>query len=295
VCDIATIDDAGRVDGDSTGAEVVMLPWGLPPDALERLLRAPNLSWVHTVTAGIDHVLRALPPDTSVVITNAQGVFDHPIAEMVIAYILVIAKRIRDFQAQQAARRWHLLRLREIADCTVGIVGLGSIGSEIARRCKALGMQVLATRRHPERGGPHVDRVVAPQDLPEILQVADFVVVAAPLTAETRGLIGREELSLMRSDAWLINIARGEIVDEPALIEALRAGKIGGAALDVFAQEPLPASSPLWGLPNVILTPHNSWSTPHLKQREAELFLENLARYLRGEPLHNVVDEARGY
>ncbi len=294
-CDIVVVDNQGQVEGDPEGAEVVMLPWDLPQETVERLLRLPTLRWVHTVTAGIDHALRALPPEHDIVVTNASGIFDVPIAEMVLTYMLVIAKRIPEFLEQQEARRWHLLRLRELAGLTVGIVGLGNIGSEIARRCKALDMRVIATRRHPERGGEHANAVFPPDELSGLLAAADFVVIAAPLTPKTRGLIGAAELRQMRDHAWLINIARGPIVDQPALVAALREGVIAGAALDVFDEEPLPETSPLWTLPNVILTPHNSWSTAHLKTREAQLFLDNLQRYLSGEPLINLVDPSRGY
>lgn len=294
-CDLVVIDNDGHLDGRLEDTEVVMLPWALPEVTVARILQVPTLRWVQTVTAGIDHVLRSLPADHELVITNASGVFDVPIAEMVLTYILATAKRLPEFLAQQRAKRWQLLRLREVAGLTVGVVGLGSIGSEIAARCQGLGMRVMAARRHPERGAPHVDEVLGADQLPDLLGAADYVVVAAPLTEETRGLIGAAALRQMRSDAWLINIARGAIVDEAALVAALQDGSIAGAALDVFAEEPLPTSSPLWDLPNVIITPHNSWSTPQLKAREAELFLENLARYVHGQPLRNVVDSNRGY
>jgi phosphoglycerate dehydrogenase-like enzyme len=276
-------------------AEVVVVPWALPHASLQRLLSPAPLRWVHTMTAGVEHVVRALPPGREVVITNAAGIFDVPIAEMVLALILAVVKRIPVLLAQQRAHEWRLVRLREIAGLSVGIIGLGSIGVEIARRCKAMGMHVIATRRHPERGAPFTDQVLAADQLPALLEASDFVVVAAPLTPETRGLIDAAALRQMRSDAWLINIARGRIVDQGALIQALQEGCIGGAALDVFDEEPLPPDSPLWEMPNVMVTPHNSWSTPHFKRREAELFLDNLERYLRGEPLRNVVDLSRGY
>lgn len=294
-CSIVTITNEGRRDGDVSDAEVVMLPWGLSSEAIAEVLSPPTLRWVHTVSAGIDRALTALPTDRNIVITNAAGVFDVPIAEMVLAYILAVAKRLPEFLSQQRAHRWHLLRLREVADLTVGIVGLGGIGTEVACRCKALGMGVLATRRQPDLGGAFADEVWGPDRLPDLLRASDFVVIALPATPETRGLIGADELALMRADAWLINVARGVIVDQPALLETLQEGRIAGAALDVFVEEPLPEDSPLWGLPNVILTPHNSWSTPAMKTREAALFLDNLERYLNGSPLRNVVDPARGY
>jgi len=269
-CEFIPVDSQGRILGDPTGAEVVVLPWGLPTETVAALLDLPTLRWIHSVSAGVDHALRVVPDACQAVITNAAGLFDGPIAEMVMAYILAIAKRIPLFLQQQ-------------------------IGTEVARRCQGMGLRVIATRRHPDRGGDFADLVVGPDRLSEILSGADFVVIAAPLTPETRGLLDRDALRQMRPDAWLINVARGAILDQEALIQALQEGWIGGAALDVFEEEPLPPDSPLWDLPNVIITPHNSWSTPHLKQREARLFVENLRRYLSGQPLLNVVDRSRGY
>ncbi len=294
-CEFIPVDSQGRILGDPTGAEVVVLPWGLPTETVAALLDLPTLRWIHSVSAGVDHALRVVPDACQAVITNAAGLFDGPIAEMVMAYILAIAKRIPLFLQQQQRHQWHLLRLREVAGCTVGIIGLGRIGTEVARRCQGMGLRVIATRRHPDRGGDFADLVVGPDRLSEILSGADFVVITAPLTPETRGLLDRDALRQMRPDAWLINVARGAILDQEALIQALQEGWIGGAALDVFEEEPLPPDSPLWDLPNVIITPHNSWSTPHLKQREARLFVENLRRYLSGQPLLNVVDRSRGY
>jgi phosphoglycerate dehydrogenase-like enzyme len=304
-CEILTIDQQGEVAGDPAGTEIVMLPWDLPEAKIRRVVTLPTVRWVQTVTAGVDRVAAALPADRTPVLTNAQGVFDVPIAEMVLAYMLVIAKRVPDLLAQQRDHMWHMLRLLELSGMTAGIVGLGSIGSEVARRCKALGMRVLATRRHPGNGSEYADEVLAPDRLSHLLAASHFVVIAAPLTPETRAMIGAPQLREMRDDAWLINIARGGIVDQPALVAALRERWIAGAALDVFDEEPLPDDSPLWDMENVIVTPHNAWSTPHFKEREAELFLDNLARYLRAAALYtadlrtaglrNVVDPHRGY
>lgn len=294
-CDLVTVDREGALAGDPGGAEVVMLPWGMPQSQVERLLRLPSLRWVHTVTAGIDHALEALPSGSDVTLTNARGIFDIPIAETVMAYILSVSKRLDDFRAHQDAHTWELLRLRELHGLTLGLVGLGSIAREVAKRARSFGMRVIATRRHPEKSNDLVDEVFGPDALGELLDAAHFLVIAAPLTEETRGMIDESRLRRMREDAWLINIARGGIVDQPALIRALKEGWIAGAALDVFEEEPLPRDSPLWDMPNVIVTPHNSWSTPHLKQREAELFLDNLDRYLRDAPLRNVIDPDQGY
>jgi phosphoglycerate dehydrogenase-like enzyme len=294
-CDFVVIDPDEGPQGDPEGAEVLMLPMGLSDEEMERLLGLPSLRWIHSVTAGVDHALVEALCEQDAVFTNASGVFDLPIGETVLTYIMMIAKRMPEFMAQQREHTWDTLRLREIAGLTVGVVGLGSIGQEVARLCQAVGMRVTATRRHPERGAPHVDRLVATDDLEELLAEADFVVLSLPLTEETKGMFDAERLAQMKPDAWLINVGRGAVVNQEALVTALREGQIAGAALDVFVKEPLPYDSPLWEMEAVIITPHNSWSSPRIRQRQAELFLENLRRYLRDEPLRNVVDKRLGY
>lgn len=294
-CEFVVIKEDGTFSGSPEGAEVLMLPWHLPDATRKRLFSLPTLTWVHTVSAGVEHALDEQLRSLDVTLTNASGVFDLPIAETVLTYILMIAKRMPEFAAQQQAHEWEQLHLREAADLTIGLVGAGSIGTEIARLCQALEMRIIATRRHPERDAPHVDEVLPAADLDVLLGRADVVVLAVPITEETRGMLGADEFRQMPAEAWLVNIARGAVVDEPALIEALQTGEIAGAALDVFTEEPLPPTSPLWEMANVIITPHNSWSTPHVKAREAALFLKNLRRYLRDEPLLNVVDKELGY
>ncbi|MFP4345346.1 MAG: D-2-hydroxyacid dehydrogenase [Anaerolineales bacterium] len=294
-CNFVILNDEGEPSGDLAGAEVLMLPWRLPADVRERILSLSSLKWIHSVSAGVEHALDEQLRQMDVILTNASGVFDLPIAETVVAYILMIVKQMPTFLRQQQAHVWKKRSLREAAGLTVGLIGLGSIGTEIARLCQGLEMRVLATRRHPEAGAPHIDTLYPTEELHRLLEASDFAVIAVPLTEETRGMIGAEALRRMGQEAWLINIARGAVVDEEALIEALQEGRIAGAALDVFVEEPLPEDSPLWELENVIITPHNSWSTPHLKEREAALFLENLRHYLRDEPLRNVVNKELGY
>ena len=294
-CEIIPITAEGEVQGDLEDAEVLFLRWGLGRETFQRLAASiPNLRWVHTISAGVDHVLFPELASSDTVLTNASGVFNVPIAETVLTYMLAVVKRLPEFLEQQRAHRWHKLGLQELRGRTVGILGLGDIGTEVARLCRAFGMHVLGMRRHP-RPSEHADEVLPPDRLHDLLSRSDFVVITLPLTSETRGLIGRAELAAMKPDGWLINIARGAIVDEEALLEALRERRIGGACLDVFAEEPLPEDSPFWDLPNVIITPHNSWSSPHIQEREIELFLENLRRYVSGEPLLNVVDKQAGY
>lgn len=294
-CQIVPIGPDGEVAEDLAEADVLFLRWGLSPEATRRLIaRIPHLRWVHTISAGVDRLLSPELRESGAVLTNARGVFNVPIAETVMAYMLAVVKRLPGFLAQQREHRWQKLPLRELRGLTVGVVGLGDIGSEVARLCRAFGMGVLGLRRRPAPSDV-ADEVFPPERLHDLLARSDFVVLTLPLTPQTRGIIGQAELAAMRLDAWLINVARGALVDEAALIEALREGGIGGACLDVFAEEPLLEDSPLWDMPNVIITPHNSWSSPYIDEREMELFLENLRRYIAGEPLHNVVDQQAGY
>ncbi len=294
-CEIIPVGPDGESTGSLEEADVLFLRWGLSPEATRRLLtRIPGLRWIHTISAGVDHLLFPELRDSDAILTNASGVFNIPIAETVMAYILAVVKRLPEFWARQREHRWEKLPLRELRGLTVGVIGLGDIGTEVARLCRAFGMRVLGLRRRPAPSDI-ADEVMPPDRLHDLIARSAFVVIAVPLTAETRGMIGRAELAAMKPDAWLINISRGAIVDEEALMEALREGRIGGACLDVFAQEPLPPDSPLWDLPNVIITPHNSWSSPHIEEREIDLFLENLRRYVAGEPLLNVVDKQAGY
>jgi phosphoglycerate dehydrogenase-like enzyme len=184
----------------------------------------------------------------------------------------------------------------EVAGATLGLVGLGSIGRNVAKRAAALGMQVLSVREHANSEKPEfVGEVLPSSKLNEMLGRADYVVLAAPVTAATRGMIGREQISRMKPEGYLINVGRGPLVDEPALIEALRERKIAGAALDVFDQEPLPSDSPLWDLDNVLITPHTAGMTTKLWERHYTLFSENLRRFIKGEPLLAVVDKKQGY
>jgi phosphoglycerate dehydrogenase-like enzyme len=294
-CVVVPVSAEGEISEKIDDTEVLFLRWGLDRQVFQRLVaETSNLQWIHTISAGVEHVLFPDLVESEIVLTNASGVFDVPIAETVLGYMLAVAKRLPDFLAQQRDHRWEKQRLEELRGQCVGVVGMGSIGTEVARLCQAFGMTVLGLQRHPEPS-EHADEVLPTERLPDLLARSDFVVIATPLTDETRGMIGAPELAAMKPDGWLINIARGAIVDQPALIEALEAEEIGGACLDVFVEEPLPEESPLWDLPNTILTPHNSWSSPHLEERAADLFLENLERYVAGEPLLNVVDKEAGY
>jgi phosphoglycerate dehydrogenase-like enzyme len=230
-------------------------------------------------------------------VTNARGVFSRPIAEYVVMMSLAIARRLPQLLELQRERTWQPLRGRELSELTIGIVGYGSIGVELSRLLSPFGSRILATRRHPERGAgdaPNVE-LHGLDRLDEVLRASDIVVVAAPLTDETAGLIGAEQLALMREDAWLINIARGRLIDEIALRRALQSGWIGGAVLDVFSEEPLAPDSPLYSTPNLLITPHTSWASDRVAERTVDLFVENLRAFQAGEPMRNVVDLEAGY
>jgi phosphoglycerate dehydrogenase-like enzyme len=253
-----------------------------------RLFTLPKLRWFHSFSAGTDNpAFRALL-ERGVLVTNSSGASSPAIAQYVLGMMLRVAKRMDQWSNAQAERRWQSIPTRELTDMTVGIVGLGSIGGEVARLTKAFGMHVIGLRRN-QRRARYVDTLVPPERLPELLAASDFVVLAVPLTARTELLIGEAELLAMRHDAWLINIARGRVVDEPALVRALRERWIAGAFLDVFWEEPLPPDHELWSLPNAIVTPHNSGWSPLNMERGVEIFLDNLGRYAAKRRLRNLV------
>lgn len=296
-------------------SRVEILYAGSPPRDLSR---APNLAWVQLHMAGIDalreHPLYARP---EVALTTTSGVHAATIAEYAITMVLALAHRVPRMVEWQAKgswppdeQRWPLFVPTEVRGATLGIIGYGSIGRELARiATRAFAMRVIACKRDPSErrdtgycrsgtGDPDgvlPEQWVAPDALPALLARSDVVVLCAPLTAETRGLVGARELALMKPSAYFVNVGRGPSVDERALAQALAERRIAGAAVDVFAQEPPPAGHPLYGVDNVILSPHVSGFLPSYDDRCAELFAENLRRYVGGEPLLNLVDRARGY
>jgi phosphoglycerate dehydrogenase-like enzyme len=269
---------------------------GNNPRRVRKLLDAtPKLRWYHTVTAGVDNMPLPELAKRGIVLTNNSGSYDIQIAEHLLAFVFAASRQLHRYRDNQRANEWKEEEQVELRDTTIVVFGMGSIGGEIARLAAAIGMRVIGVRRKAGSPGPGIDRVVAADQLAEVVGEADYLAIAAPLTSETRGAISREVISRMKPTAWIMNIARGAIVDETAMIEALQAKRIGGAALDVFATEPLPPESPLWSLENVILTPHSSGSGPRIRERTLALFAENLRRYKAGEPLINRVDYETGY
>jgi phosphoglycerate dehydrogenase-like enzyme len=306
---IVTLSREGLTDEPVEDLEVLLRGW-LSSEAFDRLLaRAPRLRYVHSASTGVERMLPPAARERGIVFTNARGVFSRPIAEYVLMMILAVSRRLPGLLELQRERTWQPLEGVELRDVTVGIVGLGSIGRAVGALATAFGCRVVAVRRRSAAGstgsGPDdesrsfgevmLDRVGGPEALPELLAESDFVVLAAPLTPETENMIDGRALEAMKPGAWLINVARGRLVDERALVAALRDGRIGGAVLDTFREEPLAPSSPFYDLPNVIVTPHTSWSSGRVLDRSVELFCDNLRRYAAGEPLLNVVDPSAGY
>jgi phosphoglycerate dehydrogenase-like enzyme len=257
----------------------------------------PNLRWIQSCGAGFDQVGIPEIAERKIVVTRSAQSHNVAVAEFALAFILSAAKRFPEFLRMQLAREWRVrgsdAGIGEVAGRTVGIVGFGAVGKEIAWRCRALGMRTIGLRRSPERSDD--DNVLGPRELPQLLRESHYVVLAVPLTDETRGLIGAKELRLMRQDAYLINVARGSVVVQDDLIDALKRGQIRGACLDVFEVEPLPVNSELWHLPNAIITPHCASDSPETIERSVLEFQANLRRYLQQQPLTAVVDLARGY
>lgn len=282
--------------GLSAAADAEVAFSGNNPRRVRQLLDAtPKLRWYHTVSAGVENMPLPELAQRGIVLTNNSGSYDIQIAEHLMAFVFAASRQLHRYRDQQRVTQWKEQTHQELRDATIVVFGMGSIGGEIARLASAVGMRVVGVRRKAAAPGAGIDRVVAADRLADVVGEADYLAIAAPLTSATRGAISREVISRMKPTAWIMNIARGAIVDEPAMIEALQAKRIGGAALDVFETEPLPPESPLWKLENVIITPHHSGSSPRAGERTLALFAENLRRYKAGEPLINRVDYEAGY
>jgi D-2-hydroxyacid dehydrogenase (NADP+) len=277
----------------------VFIGWSLRP---EQFVIAKKLKWIHSPAAAVHQLMYPELIRSNVLLTNSTGVHGPVVAEHAIAVLLALAKRLPQAMHYQARKIWaqELLwnehpRPREVAGATVLVIGMGGIGREFAIRAKALGMKVLAVRQNPAKGAEAADAVYGLEQLEGLLPQADFVLLCTPVTPATTGLINRPRLEKMRFGAYLINVARGPLIEDAALIEALHQQRIAGAALDVFDEEPLPADSPFWSLENVLITPHTAAVTEKLWDRHYDLIVENLNRLLGGRPLLNEVDKHRGY
>jgi len=248
--------------------------------------RAPNLEWLQTFSAGTDHPVFGSLRDAGAVVTNSSGSSAPSIAQTVLLYLLALSRDLPRLGRAQAARRWEPGPAHDLHGLRLGVVGLGEIGTEVARLADAFGMEVVGLRRTLR--GDEICETWPNERLDELLERSDAVVVAAPLNSQTAGLFDADAFARMRPGSWFVNVGRGEIVDETALVDALVTGHVAGAGLDVFATEPLPTDSPLWTLPNVVITPHCSGNTDRSRARSVDQFIENFRRRTNGEPLVNV-------
>lgn len=304
---VVQLPDYSKVE-EQIGDADALLAWSLRP---EQFRAARKLRWIHSPAAAVHQLLIPEIVAGEVIVTNGRGVHGPVVAEHALALILALAKCLPSAMRFQAKHTWALdllwqenPRPREIAGATLGLVGVGSIGGELAVRAEALGMRVMAVREHPQKGADwrssvndpsSPPAVYGPEGLEPMLRESDYVVLAAPLTGKTQALMDARHLAAMKPDACLVNVSRGALVDEAALADALQHRRLGGAALDVFDLEPLPPESPLWDLPNLLITPHSAALTDKLWQRHYDLLADNLRRYFAGQPLRMTVDKNKGY
>ncbi|MGH9457725.1 MAG: D-2-hydroxyacid dehydrogenase [Thermoanaerobaculia bacterium] len=290
--DLVGYDEAGAPEAGSAGT-VALFRWWLTTEQGERLLEDhPSIRWVHSGSAGVDHILTPRLREREIVLTTSAGVHAPSIAEWVVAAMLAAMKNLPDMARRQRERRFEKVARPELTGQTVVFFGAGHIATAIAERLAPFGVRMRAVRRSGERHA--VIREIAPALAPACRD-ADWLIVAAPLTPDTARAVDAEVLAALPSSARLINVSRGELVDEPALVDTLRDGRIAGAILDVFAEEPLPAGHPFWAMENVLVLPHTTWRSPNVRQRQIDLFAENVRRFADGRELLNVVDLERGY
>lgn len=295
--EIAHLRTKDAIPREITDATVFIGSWLRP----EQFVLARKLKWVHALTAAVNQLMYPELVNSEVMVTKSAEVHGPVVAEHAVALILALSKRLHCAVRYQAQHKWSQQSIfaerppREFSGATLGIIGLGGIGREVARLGRALRMRVVATREHPELGQEGADEIFAAAELNKLLAQSDYVVIAAPVTNKSKGLINAETLKCMKRDAYLINVSRGSLVDEAALVQTLRENMIAGAALDVFEREPLSEDSPLWELNNLIITPHTAGVTEKLWQRHYALIAENLRRFIAMQPLRGVVDKRRGY
>ena len=257
---------------------------------------APRLRWIQATRSGVGEHLRRQGLDrSSIIVTNASGVHAVPLAEFVVLGLMWLVKEVPRFEAEQARHHWEQSRTGQLAGMRVLLVGLGGLGRRIARVLAGLDVDVWGYRRSEAPAPDGVSRMIAPGEFREALREVDGIVVACPLTDETRHLVGAAELAALRPGAFVINVARGGVIDEAALVDAIKSGHLGGAALDVYESEPLSPDSPLWDLPNVLLSPHRASIVDAENGLIVDIFIDNLHRYLDGRPLRNLYERDRGY
>ena len=284
-------DGPTSLDASLPEADVLVMAGSIDLPGLKA--RAPKLRWIQSCSAGVEKLIPFVPD--GITLTNASGVHGPRGGEYGMTAVLMLNSRVPSFVTNQQAVRWEQIHTTPVAGKTLVLLGVGAIGGEIARLAKRFGMRVLGVTRS---GKPHrwVDRMFRPKQFAQVLPKADFVVATLPLTPETKGLLGRAELDLLPRHAGVVNLGRGRVIDYDALVEKLRKGELSGAVLDVFYEEPLPADSPLWSVPNLILSPHGAVDDESVYvDRCLDIFFDNLKRFLAGRPLNNVVDTRVGY
>jgi len=274
-----------------------ILHWAGPRDLLRSaFLACPNVRWVHSRSAGLDSILFPELVQSPIPLTNGKGVFSQSLGEFALAAMLYFAKDFRRMLRNQEADRWEQFLVEEIAGQTVGIVGYGDIGRAVASRAQAMGMRVLALKRHaPSSPDPFIAQFFKPEELNVLLAQCDYIVIAAPLTPETHHMIGDAAFAAMKPNAVVVNIGRGPVIDQQALVRALIEGKIKGAGLDVFEQEPIPPGDPIYKLENVLISPHCADQTREWLNRAMQFFLKQYERFSNGQPLKNIVEKRLGY
>lgn len=271
----------------------ILVAWGWM-DIRSLLTNAPNLKWIHALSAGVEKIITPELQALDTILTNSKGIHGIPVSEHVFALMLAFTRGLNYFIRNQINKQWKRAHVDEIHNKTIGIVGLGSIGREIAKKAKGLGMDVVAVKKQ-QTTELFVDKLYTPEDLNEMLSISDFVVAALPLLPETREYFKLEQFAAMKKSAYFINISRGSIVRENDLITALSDGLIQGAGLDVFEHEPLSETSKLWDMPNVILTPHLAALSPYYLDRAVKLFADNLGRFVQNGEMYNLIDKEKGY
>lgn len=281
---------------DVIDAKVILQWWGTWEMLRDAFAKCKNVRWVHTWSAGIDAWLFPELVASDVALTNSKGVYSAALGEFALAGMLYFAKDVPQLQREQRAGKWAPFEMERIEGKTVGIVGYGDIGRAVATRAHAMGMQIVATKRQvPKEPDVVIERYFRPAELREMLAECDYVVVAAPLTAETRHMMSDAEFAAMKASAVFINVGRGPVVDTDALVRALEGGRIRGAVLDVVDPEPLPEGHALYGMENVLISPHCADVVAGWKEDAMRFFLDQYGRFERGEPLLNVVDKGLGY
>ncbi|MPZ15528.1 MAG: D-2-hydroxyacid dehydrogenase [Chloroflexi bacterium] len=304
--EIVLVPNEGPIPSEAERTTVFYRSWAFQRRVAEELIeRARNLRWMHVPSAGIEIALTPQVLQRNFVITRMAGVYDTPVAELTLTLMLSAAKRMPAYLTAQREGRWlraatwdevqqEQVLPQLLHGQTVGIVGFGGSGARLSEMARAMGMRVLGLRRNP-RPDPRTDAMYGPSGLHELLSESDFVVLTLPLTPDTERIIDANALGRMKPTAWLVNVARGLLVDDDALIAALESGRIGGACLDVFSKEPLPEGHAYYRLPNVIVTPHIAGAFPELNEVDREYFVRELRRFVEGKPLDSVVERAKGY